>query len=211
MPEYSLRERKYAATKAALMDAFIARLRGQGIDEIAVRDVCHEVQVSETTFFNYFPSKNDLMSYSVQLWSIQVGWGMRQFLAQGGSHLDAIRLLFDVTGKREEKSPGGMREIIVLQARQAFVFRPLTPAEYAYHFPDMPEDQRIDAQNIIDLLGEQLFAAQQTGELASGIDVETLTMTLMSIFFMMPIFVTIRPKEGLRAAYRRQLDLLLPR
>ncbi len=211
MSEHSLRERKYAATKAALMEAFIARLGEQGIDEIAVKDVCHEVQVSETTFFNYFPSKNDLMSYCVQLWSIRVSWGMQQYLEKGGSHLDAIRILFDLSADQEERAPGGMREIVVLQVRQIFAFRPLTSAEFAHHFPDMPEDQRRDVRNINDLLGEQLFAAQQTGELAADINLETLTMTLLSVFFMTPMLVTLWGGKSVRKAYRRQLDLLLPK
>ena len=58
MKEYPLRERKYAATKAALLDAVLARLHDQTLDSISVKEVCREVPVSEATFFNYFTSKD---------------------------------------------------------------------------------------------------------------------------------------------------------
>ncbi|HRE26019.1 MAG TPA: TetR family transcriptional regulator [Anaerolineales bacterium] len=74
MSELPLRERKYAATKAALTRAVAVRLKQQSLEEIAVKEICAEAQVSEATFFNYFPTKAAVVGYRVQLWSIEARW-----------------------------------------------------------------------------------------------------------------------------------------
>ena len=74
MKELPLRERKYASTKAALLSAVLARLNDQTLESISVKEVCREVQVSETTFFNYFASKQAVIFYLVHIWSITASW-----------------------------------------------------------------------------------------------------------------------------------------
>lgn len=210
MTELSLRERKFAMTKIALMDAVLARLQAQALDDVAVKEVCNEVQVSETTFFNYFPSKQDVIIYYVQVWSIGVAWEMQQCLKAGGTHLDALRTMFDLTADMNTKYPGVMGEIVAYQARKrgGITFSSLTSAEYAYHFPDSPDVQNITARGIDQLLSEQLSAAHQSGEISVEIDLQALTMILISIFFVTP--VRLAPGESIKATYRRQLDQLLP-
>lgn len=210
MKELPLRERKYAATKAALLDAVLARLNDQMLDSISVKEVCGEVQVSETTFFNYFDSKQAVIFYLVQLWSIRAGWEMQQTLAQGGSHLDAVCTLFDLTAEQVVQSPGVMGEIVAWQARKRdkVVFTPLTAAEYALHFADNTDIVQLQAQGIEQLLGAQLHAALQDGELAADSDLAALALALMAIFFVTPVFLQQGADADVKDAYRRQLQLL---
>jgi len=208
--ELPLRERKYAATKAALLDAVVARLNDETLDSISVKEVCREVQVSETTFFNYFASKQAVIFYLVQLWSISARWEMQQTLAQGGSHLDAICTLFDLTAEQVVQTPGVMGEIVAWQARNRdkVVFTPLTPAEYALHFPDKTDIEQLQAQGIDQLLGAQLQAALQAGELPADSDLPALALALMAIFFVTPILLQQGPDADVKNAYRRQLQLV---
>ena len=210
MEEYPLRERKYAATKAALLEAVLARLNDQTLESISVKEVCQEVQVSETTFFNYFPSKPAVIFYLVQLWSIRAGWEMQQTLAQGGGHLDALCTLFDLTAEQVVQSPGVMGEIVAWQARNRnkVVFVPLTPAEYALHFADNADIEQFEARGIDQLLGAQLQGALQAGELPAESDLPALALALMAIFFVTPILLQQRPDVDVKDAYRRQLQLV---
>ena len=210
MKEYPLRERKYAATKAALLDAVLARLNDQTLDSISVKEVCREVPVSEATFFNYFTSKTAVIFYFVQLWSIRAGWEMQQTLAQGGSHLDAICTLFDLTAEQVVKSPGVMGEIVAWQAhnREKIVFTPLTPAEYALHFPDKSDIEQMQAQGIDQLLGAQLRAALRDGDLPADSDLPALALALMAIFFVTPVLLQQGADADVKDAYRRQLQLV---
>ncbi len=209
MTELPLRERKYAATKAALMQGIIARLGRQSLEEIAVKDVCAEVQVSEATFFNYFPTKAAAIGYRVQLWSIEAQWAMARRLAAGGTHLDAVRALFDAAASDEGATPGIMREVLIFQARHHLEFAPLTPAEYALHFPDRPGIEALRAEGVNRLLDTALTAARRAGELPAQLDLQALTVALMGVFFLTPILLESAGLGGVGDAYRRQLDLLL--
>lgn len=56
-----LRERKKAATRAALRAAAVRLYRLHGPDAVTVEDICAEVQVSPRTFFNYFNAKDEAL------------------------------------------------------------------------------------------------------------------------------------------------------
>lgn len=208
MSELSLRDRKYASTKADLMNAILQRLATERLEDIKVRDICQEVMVSEPTFFNYFPSKTDVIVYRVQLWSIEVLWEIDQQLQQGASHLDIIRHVFDLTAQASLETPGMMAEIVAYQAlqRAKLIFEPLKPAEYAHHFPAKPAIEDIAAQGINQILADQVQAAHQNGELPETLDLEALTLTLTSIFFLTPVMAPLTIAE----AYQTQLDQILP-
>ena len=210
MKELPLRERKYAAAKAALLNAVLARLNDQALDSISVKEVCREVEVSETTFFNYFASKQAVIFYLVQIWSITANWEMRQTLAQGGGHLDAICTLFDLTAEQVDQMPGVMGEIVSWQTRKRdrVAFTPLTRAEYARHFPDKAGIEQLEARGIDQLLGAQLHAALQAGELAADTDLQALALTLMAIFFVTPILLQQVADVDVKDTFRRQLQLV---
>lgn len=209
MTELTLRERKYAATKAALTQALVARLKTESLDEIPVKAVCAEAQVSEATFFNYFPTKAAAVGYRVQLWSIEAQWAMQHCLATGGSHLAAVRELFATVARAEETTPGVMREVVVFQARHSLAFSPLTRAEYALHFPARVGVERLQALGVDQLLRAGLQAAQKAGELSPDLDLDAFTITLMSVFFLTPLLASAQHRGTLSEHYRRQLDILL--
>ncbi|MEO1668294.1 MAG: hypothetical protein AAFU54_26910 [Chloroflexota bacterium] len=210
MVNLSLRERKYAKTKSDLMRAVVSRLASQSLPEVAVKEVCHDVQVSETTFFNYFAAKHEVLVYFVQLWSIDANWSMQKALEAGQSSLNAIHVMFDRTAYAEAQSPGVMAAIVAFQAqnREQLSFTPLTPAEYQLHFSDMPGIEQFKATGVENLLFDQLVAAQQNGELPAAIEVEALGLALLSIFFMTPILQEYKKEEELRKVYRKQLKQL---
>ncbi len=210
MTDIPLRERKHAATKAALTQAIVARLKTESLDEIPVKAVCAEAQVSEATFFNYFPTKAAAVGYRVQLWSIEAQWAMRHCLAAGGSHLAAVREVFATVARAEEATPGVMREVVVFQARHSLTFTPLTRAEYALHFADQDGIEALQALGVDQLLRAGLQAAQTAGELAPELDLDALTVTLMSVFFLTPLLGSAIRRGTLSEHYRRQLDILLP-
>ena len=208
MTELSLRERKYAATKADLMHAVLKRLGTERLDNIKVKDICKEVMVSEPTFFNYFPTKSDVIVYRVQLWSIEVAWSVAEQLKQHTSNLDIIRNVFELTARVSSETPGLMSEVVAFQALHAakIAFTPLKPAEYAQYFPDNLNIENFPARGINQILEERLAAAQEQGELKPTVDLQALGLTLMSIFFMTPVMVP----QYTAQTYRQQLQQLLP-
>jgi AcrR family transcriptional regulator len=57
--EPGLRERKWIATRDALVDAARALSVEHGFSHFTVEQLCEQVGVSRRTFFNYFPTKED--------------------------------------------------------------------------------------------------------------------------------------------------------
>ncbi|MEU6349269.1 TetR family transcriptional regulator [Streptomyces sp. NPDC047072] len=55
------RERKKAATRRALADAALRLFSERGFDEVGVKEVAEAAEVSLTTLFKYFPSKEALV------------------------------------------------------------------------------------------------------------------------------------------------------
>ena len=81
----SLREKKHARTKIALMNAFIERLRNSRFENIAIKDVCQSAEISEGTFFNYFPEKIDVITYYVNLMTMKLIWKAWRKTSKGES------------------------------------------------------------------------------------------------------------------------------
>ena len=58
-----LRERKKQKTKAAIQRAALRLFKRQGYEETTVEQIAAAADISESTFFNYFPTKEDVVIY----------------------------------------------------------------------------------------------------------------------------------------------------
>jgi AcrR family transcriptional regulator len=115
--QISLRERKFARTKHALLQAALERLRDKRLDEIPVKDLCEQVEVSEATFFNYFPKKEDLLRYYMQILTLDLVWHARN-RAGDDAGLEYIEAVFERAAKEFGEHPRLMLEIIAFMAQQ---------------------------------------------------------------------------------------------
>lgn len=205
----SLRERKIAQTRIAIMEAVTAMLAERPLAEITVSEISEAVDISEMTFFNYFPAKSDVIVYFVQIWSVRVQWEMSGVLDESGSYLEAIEVLFATTAAIIEETPGVMAEIVAFQAlnRAPIVFQLLSPAEYAQLFPEHKGIEEIEGRGVTALLREALRGAVALGELPADTDVDLVVLMLATVFFGTPV-MTRQVRLDPAALYHRQLALI---
>jgi AcrR family transcriptional regulator len=89
----SRRERKKQETRQRLLESALALFRENGYDETTVEDITERTDVAKGTFFNYFPSKEALLS-ELTVWQFsQLRDALDVSLGAPESPLDRIKLL----------------------------------------------------------------------------------------------------------------------
>jgi AcrR family transcriptional regulator len=211
--QFSLRERKFARTKLALLQAALERMRGKKLDEIPVKELCDEVEVSEATFFNYFPKKSDLLHYLIKVWTIEVAWQAKTTVGEECG-LSFIEQVFDYTGKKLAEHPRLMLEIIAHMALEPHPSAcpktnpELSLAEKLQAFPECAGVECVPELALPEVFRGPLERAVARGELPAKADIEAAVLALLGIFFGVPLWLGPHDSEKIRPAYHRQLKLL---
>ena len=206
------KEKKHARTKLALLDAVLALIREKSLDEIPVIDICEAAGVSRATFFNYFSSKNDLLIYFIQLWTVEVAYQARLASAAVGG-LCAIEEIFRHTARLCREHPEIMAESIAFQARRKEDPRPdtvplLTEAEKSLRFPHIKDFTGLEQGGLQSIFPPALMNAVRLGELPADLDIQATTFALAVIFFGVPATLGPARAEMYAELYIQQLKLL---
>ena len=204
------RHKKQARPKLALLAALIDKLAtGERYDSVRIRDLCAVADISEGSFFNYFPTKESLLIYFVQIWSLEVGWYAREMLAKG-EPLAAIEEIYSRTAAMVAKNSHIMAEIIAFQARSSGAIEPaeISIAERLLAHPDLPDVDELPARGLDAILPELLAEAKRSGQIPEGVDESFIFVTLLSIFFGAPVVLRRCQPEMLGAMWQAQLAFI---
>ena len=211
-PQLSLRERKFARTKLALLQTAIEKLRDKPLSDITVKELCEEVQICEATFFNYFPKKDDLLHYFIRIWTLEVTLDARNAVGEGAG-LAFVEHVFHSTGRELAEHPRIMQEIIghmALDPHQASCDGggELTLAECRQAFPDVKCVKSLPDVHLEHVFRPALERAIELGELPAGADLDAAVLGLISTFFGVPLWLCCNEPERIQQAYHDQLALL---
>ena len=210
----SLREKKHARTKIALMNAFIERLRNSRFENISIKDVCKSAEISEGTFFNYFPEKIDVITYYVNLMTMKLIWKARQ-KTQKGKYIALINAFFkemadeftalDITYE--------LISIMVVQHEKPKKTA-LTDIEKHLVFPDLAGMENISPLLIDEFFRECMEGALKNGELPGSVNIDNTLVSLVTIMVGTMIavkfsdVVKFRDVKSVKHHYLRQLQML---
>ncbi len=201
----TLRERKAAQIKVALAFETLDLLTERTLADVSVRQLCDRLQISETTFFNYYSKKTDLILYLTQLITIELVAHARR-VTNGGAGIAFIHAVYEYAAALMEEYPWGIQEIFGHQTllRTQPQLEPVTPLALACAYPNI-QDALPRPTTIQEIFDEQLQKSIELGELLPDTDHAALAMTLYSIFFGVPIALTWEDPRKIAPAYRVQL------
>lgn len=205
-----LRERKYARTKLALVNAAIQRLEKTPLEEITVNSLCDDIEISEATFFNYFAKKGDLLDYYVQLWTLETTWQIRQ---SGQSGLAAVDTLFALAATTFQQYPGLTGEVLARLARLRE--KPATQQigraerhrlfENEINESNFTEIEGLEAGGLDAILLPALQQAIDKSELPSNTHLPTTMLGLIALFYGIPLLLRMSNPDLIPTSYRQQL------
>lgn len=205
---FPLRERKQAKTKVALTMAFVERLKSARFDDISIKEVCDSLDVSEGTFYNYFPTKLDLIYYHRQLMLLKIIWETRR-KAKKGSPLHHIDVMFEVL-VQQIKHPYFVYELISILVGQKVKPKSIhiSKAERSYAFPECKGIEDVPVMSLEDFLHENLVEASKQGELPKGVDLNDTMLFLMAIMAGIPLAISYENFNTLGNQYKKRLSFL---
>ncbi len=204
-----LRQKKFARTRLALATALSNALVEQALSEISVKALCREAEVSEATFFNYFPGKQDLMGYLAQLWLLELGW-QAATAAQVAPGLSALQQLFAHSARTCNRRPGLMRELIAWLVHGGAPDTVQEPGafERKLAFPELDGIETTPLKGIDALIMPQLEIAISIGELPDNTLIPTLLSLLLALLFGVPLTLLSSHPGRIADLYQQQLKLV---
>jgi len=163
------RERRRAETRERIIHSALRLFSERGVTATTIEDITNAADVGKGTFFNYFPSKEDILAHLCQL---QMG-KIREFVSQAIHSTESMdRVLYKLALMITEdftRSPALLHSILA----------PLFSSESARHqmTDDLDKDRRV--------LGKLMAARQKRGEIRTD-----LTPTALALQFQRALFGT---------------------
>jgi len=210
IPEFTLREKKHAKTKLALMQAFIKRMEDQRFDDISIKEVCEEVMVSEGTFYNYFPSKINVIYYFATLYHLYIQCEAI-YRAEKKSFLSRIDKMFEVMAE-SYSNPHLVYELISVLVREKTEpsKMDISLAERYYAFPDCKGILEVKTGSVLlrEFIRECLEQAQKNQELPEKTDIDEMIISLKTLIAGLPLAVKYVNFKSVPEFYKKQLKVL---
>lgn len=207
---YSLREIKHARTKIAIMNAFIAALGKSRFEDISIKRICKDVEISEGTFFNYFPEKIDIIHFFIHVLLLKGVW-------QAQRSVSAEYKLFLIDAVFENLAGSIQNANIMYQIIAAMINQRelpkngvITDIERELLYPGCEGIENVRITDVETFFMECLKGALKNRELPKNINLEDIVVSLMTLLggTLMATKFTDNDNKNVAYHFRRQLRIL---
>lgn len=193
-PRISRRERRRAETRERIFRAALQLFAERGYMETTVEDITDAADVGKGTFFNYFPTKEHVLSHYGEERLQEIELSLERARSGRESVLDVLKdLATDLAGQSSE-SPELIRSVFAANLSCAPVRAEL--------------QKRIERGR--ELLGEIFVLGQQRGEIRRDLSPAELGRLIRLIFMGVTIAWAINPESPLRETAESVWELLCP-
>lgn len=193
-PALSLRDLKFAKTRANILNTFLKLVKMKDYEEISVDELCEKAEVSRSTFFNYFPSKEHLFTYYGWCFCAEIFVQLKEMENKNVSCLEKIKYIFNLTIEEDNQHEHQFSLFVShIVRRHIDIIKEMqyTRADFLYKYPD--KENYIDNSKIIQIptIGgfflRLLEEGVSKGEFKSDTDIKRVMLHLLSIYFSPPI------------------------
>jgi len=206
------RQKKYAKTKIALLNALLEALYTKPLVDVSIKALCKTAEVSEPTFFNYFDSKQHMLVYFIQLWSIEMNALASTCEAANNTYIGTIKNIFIETAKKISNHPHLMQEVIAFQALNCQLNpHDISNGERWLFFNKIEDVEKLEGMGLESILLPLISKSISKGELHKDCDQDLLFLTLSSLFMGSSLLVLQRDPQLLPSTLAAQLDLIFSR
>lgn len=201
MAEFGKRELKKARTRQDILGATYRLTAAINFRDLKVRDIADEVGITEMTFFNHFPKKEDVLRYMMGIWALDLLAAQRTKPLSGEA---AIRRIFQRTAQQVKQHPGMMVSFIASLAVRELETGAgdIEAADRHLLYPDQPELYEVSIPSGNELLVRHLVEANP------GRDPGETLLHLASCFYG-DVLVAHTAGLDLGKLYTKSLDLIL--
>ncbi len=180
--EIPLRERKAAKTKLAIMRSFMHQLQTLRFEDISIQEICNEVEISEGTFFNYFPKKFDVLHYALSVASLARNWRVTK-VSKSKTVYEDVSLFYEILCEQFENAHV-VYELIgafVREVKDECIAVELSLAEKLLAYPEHAGIEECEASAPELFFSELVEKAIKKGELPKETNVRSSVIALKSI------------------------------
>lgn len=208
--DFPLRLRKPAQNKINLATTFSKLLKERPFSDISVKELCDLTTISEASFFNYFKKKSDLLSYIYILYMIELAW-FAKVRSKEQSGILAIKAIFEFAAKRIEENMPLVNELFYFKVKVSKYSTPpsITEVEKILAFPDLDGVDKVELEWLDTILLKYVNLAVTNKELPQSADITSVAISLITIYYGVPMFSGMISKKNIKKIYDHQLSLVL--
>ncbi len=200
MPEFGKRTLNKAQTRLNVLDTVYRLSHEQAFKDMKAKAIAEEVGITEMTFFNYFPKKEDILKYMMGIWAFDLLVLQKKQPLQGEA---AIRRVFSHTADQIKQHPRLMANFVasLLTSELDPNAHTIEPADRYLLHPDTPEllEETIPSGN--DILMRHLFEIDPTKD-------HTGTLMHLASSFYGDVIVAHTAGLDISLVYANSLDLI---
>lgn len=168
-PELSRRERRKLELRGRISKAARELFRVQGYAATRVTEICERADVAEKTFFNHYPTKQDLLREIATAAVEELLLSIEQARKTGRSTAERIELFFDAVADAMAEASPPERELVT-----AIV-----------HVVHASSDTSVDARKLHDAVGALVSDGLEAGDVTQRHDPETLTEMILGAYYVL--------------------------
>jgi AcrR family transcriptional regulator len=168
-PDLSRRERRKLEVRARILEGALEMFHECGVAEAKISEICERADVAHKTFFNHFPSKQDLVRQIAQHAIGELMIDIETARKEGVSTGDRLARFFTGMARRSVEAGPMFREVV-------------SELVHVVHESGSRSD---DARRLHDAFGAIVADGLAAGDVTRRHDAETLTEMILGAYYVL--------------------------